>query len=317
MAGDRVNGGIMSEACGCRFVHSAEYYCFIGPHVFPMVKFAQVREMLLADGDIGEEAFLTPAEATLDDLRRVHTDAYLDDLLSLRQTMRTMSSELPVTGEIVRAYRLSAGGTIEACRHALACGVAMNLSGGFHHAFPDHAEGFCYINDIAVALRRVRADGAVDRAAVVDLDVHQGNGTAFIFQSEPEVFTFSMHQENNYPVKRQSDLDVGLADGTEGEEYLRLLEEHLPAMLDAHRPQLVVYLAGVDPYVHDQLGGLSLTAEAMGRRDACVIGHCRRRGIALAAVLGGGYAERLEDTVRLHHATGRLLWAAGVEAAGR
>ena len=303
----------MIEKSRCCFIYSPQYYCDIGRHVFPMVKFKLVREMLLADGDIQESDFLIPEEATADELQLVHTEKYLDDLSSLRYTARTIPSELPISEEIVRAFRLAAGGTTLACLRALEDGASMNLTGGFHHAFPDHAEGFCYINDVAVALQVVKARDIIRRAAVVDLDVHQGNGTAFIFQSEPAVFTFSMHQENNYPVKQRSDLDIGLPDGIRDDDYLARLEDNLPRILDSHRPQVVVYLAGADPYEGDQLGGLGLSREGLRRRDACVISHCVRRNIPVTAVLAGGYAEEMEETVRIHHVTGRLLWEAGQE----
>ena len=298
----------MSEPNRCCFVYSPGYYCDIGAHVFPMRKFREVRAALLADGDISASDFLIAAPAAAADLALVHTQRYLDDFLAARMTTRTLPSELPIAPDIVNAFVLSAGGTTLACRHALEYGFAMNLSGGFHHAFPDHAEGFCYINDVAVAVRVLRRDRAIERAAIIDLDVHQGNGTAFIFQCEPEVYTFSMHQENNYPAKQRSDRDIGLPDGIADGEYLALLDDAVTEILDSHRPELVVYLAGADSYRDDQLGGLCLTLEGLRRRDECVIEHCRRRGLPLAAVLAGGYAADLRDTVRIHHRTARLMW---------
>ena len=302
----------MMSASGCTFIYSPQYYCDIGAHVFPMEKFRLVYDALLRDGDVPASAFLAPGPATLDDLRLVHTKAYLDDLVALRSTARTLPSELPLSSQIVRAYFLAAGGTILACRRALADGRSMNLTGGFHHTFPDHAEGFCYINDIAVAVRKLRAEGRVARAAVVDCDLHQGNGTAAIFQTDPSVFTFSMHQENNYPIKQQSDIDIGLDDGTGDDEYVELLERHLVEILDSFQPELVLYVAGADPYERDQLGGLGLSLDGLRRRDGCVIGHCAARNIPLAVVLAGGYAQDLAETIQIHHTTARLLW----EAAG-
>jgi len=293
----------------CTFVFAPGYYCDIGAHVFPTAKFELVHRALRRSGDIPDDCFLTPSPATVDDLRLVHTPEYIADLLSGRHSPRTFPSELPLSESITKAFILGAGGSILACRRALADGLSMNLAGGFHHAFPDRAEGFCYINDVAVAIRRLQADGAVARAAVVDLDVHQGNGTAFIFQDDPSVFTFSMHQENLYPVKRQSSLDIGLENGTVDEEYLARLRESLPNVLDPFAPQLVVYIAGADVYAQDQLGGLRLTLQGMEERDRLVVSECRRRGIPVAALLGGGYAARLEDTVRAHVNTARILWA--------
>jgi len=276
-----------------------------------MEKFERVYDALVRDGDIPQENFLSPEPASTEDVRLVHTQSYVDDLLALRQTARTLTSELPLSREIVRAYFMAAGGTTLACRRALADGLSMNLGGGFHHAFADHAEGFCYINDIAVAVRKVLQDGGVRRALVVDCDLHQGNGTAFIFQTDPSVFTFSMHQENNYPIKQRSDLDIGLNDGVSDSEYLGLLERHLPDILDSFRPQLVLYVAGADPYEEDQLGGLRLSLDGLRRRDRCVIGQCVGRNIPVAGVLAGGYARDLDDTIRIHHATARVPWEAG------
>jgi acetoin utilization deacetylase AcuC-like enzyme len=295
----------------CTFIYSPDYYCDIGAHVFPTEKYRLVYRALIADGDIPADRFLAPEPASREDLLLVHTEEYVRDLLTFRPTARTQSSELPISEEIVRANLLGTGGTLLACRRALDEGLSMNLAGGFHHAFPDHAEGFCYINDIAVGIRRIRADGQAKRVAVVDLDVHQGNGTAFIFRSDPAVFSFSMHQENIYPAKQPGMLDVGLEDGLGDEDYLGLLESHLPQILDAFRPELVIYLAGADVLAGDQLGGLALSLDGVRRRDECVIGHCARRGIPVAGVLGGGYAQNTQDTVRAHHATCRVMWDAG------
>ena len=295
----------------CTFIYTPAYYCDIGPHVFPMEKFARVHQALREDGDIPAECFLEPDPASAEDMRLVHTEAYLNDLLGYRHTARTFTSELPISEEIVRAYFLAAGGSILAGRRALEDGASMNLTGGFHHAFPDRAEGFCYINDVAVAIRKLQSERRLRRAVVVDCDLHQGNGTAFIFHDDPSVFTFSIHQENNYPAKRRSDLDLGLRDGTGDDEYIGLLEQHVPRILDEHRPELVAYVAGADPYREDLLGGLALTLDGLRRRDECVVRHCRARGIPLFGVLAGGYAADLEDTVRIHHATCRLAWETG------
>jgi acetoin utilization deacetylase AcuC-like enzyme len=201
---------------------------------------------------------------------------------------------------------LCAGGTLGTARCALSEGVAVHLGGGFHHAFPDHGEGFCLINDVAIAIAALRRDGVLGRALVVDLDVHQGNGTAAIFAGVPEVFTFSMHQESNYPAwKPPSDLDLGLEDGVKDEEYLALLSRHLPDIVDAHEPELAVYLAGADPYAEDQLGGLALTRDGLRRRDALVLETCRERDVPVAVTLAGGYARREADTVAIHVATVR------------
>lgn len=286
-------------------VHAPEYECDIGAHVFPTAKYRQVRELLAASGELRDEDVLAPAAATRAELERVHEAGYLDDLLGLRWTPRTARSELPLTAGIVRAYVLAAGGTLLASRVALERGACAHLGGGFHHAYAGHGEGFCYVNDLAVAIAALRAEGRVRRAAVVDLDVHQGNGTAAIFAGEPEVFTLSIHQEANYPVpKERSDLDVGLADGTRDGEYLDALDGALERVW-SHRPEIVLYQAGADPYRDDQLGGLALTLGGLDARDRRVVDGCARRSIPVVVTLGGGYARRLEDTVAIHAATCR------------
>ena len=290
-------------------VYSADYTCDIGPHVFPMDKFRLVRDELVAAGDVAAAAILEPAPATAEELARVHTREYLEDLEHLRWTERTMYSELPLERDIVRAYVLAAGGTLLAARQSLARGAGINLGGGFHHASPARAEGFCYINDLAVAVRALLHEGRVRRAAVVDLDVHQGNGTAIVFQGDPGVFTLSIHQENNYPVpKAHSSLDVGLPDRTGDGEYAERLEQALAAVW-SFEPGIVLYQAGADPYRDDQLGGLALTHAGLAARDRMVIEGCRSRGIPFVVTLGGGYARALADTLRIHLQTCRLALA--------
>ncbi len=291
-------------------VHSPGYFCDIGPHVFPVEKFALVRAHLANGREIEAGDVVEPAPAPREDLLRAHTREYLDDLEALRWTRRTRMSELPLTAEIVRAYRLAASGTTLAARGALERGCGINLGGGFHHASADRAEGFCYLNDLAVAVRVLQHEGRIRRAAVVDLDVHQGNGTALIFGGDDSVFTLSIHQESNYPSpKATSTLDVGLPDRTGDEEYLRRLEAALAAVW-SFGPEIVLYQAGADPYVEDQLGGLALTLAGLESRDREVLEGCARRGIPVAVTLGGGYALRLEDTVSIHARTCRAALAA-------
>ena len=288
-------------------IHSQGYTCDIGPHVFPVAKFRLVRERLVEEGAVAAADVLEPAPAARDELLLVHTPEYLEDLDQLRWTARTMYSELPLEHDIVRAYVLCAGGTTLAARTALTRGAAINLGGGFHHAGPGRAEGFCYINDLAVAIRVLQREGRVRRAAVVDLDVHQGNGTAQIFEGDPTVFTLSLHQENNYPVpKARGSLDVRLADRTGDEAYHDRLLEAL-ASVWVFEPDLVLYQAGADPYHDDQLGGLSLTFAGLEARDRAVLEGCAERGLPVAATLGGGYARRLEDTLRIHTQTCRVV----------
>jgi acetoin utilization deacetylase AcuC-like enzyme len=281
-------------------VHTTRYACDIGPHVFPMEKFGRVLDTLAATGDLEQADRIEPAAATREELLGVHTAEYLDDLDGLRWTQRTMWSELPLTEEIVAAYRYAAGGTIVAAREAIARGMAVNVGGGFHHAFADRAEGFCYLNDLAVAARAMQREGRVRRVAVVDLDVHQGNGTAHIFQDDDSVFTLSIHQEANYPVpKQQSDLDVGLENGVGDAEYLKRLDGALARVWE-WGPELVLYQAGADPFEEDLLGGLGLTLEGLRERDRRVLEGAAERGVPAVVTLGGGYARQVEDTVAIH-----------------
>ncbi len=283
-------------------VHSDGYFADIGSHVFPMRKFRLVREEIVRRGLLADSDILQPVRATQEQVLRVHDRAYVDKLVQGRlSVLEEALLELPYSKELVEASFLCAGGSILAAREALTRGVGINLGGGFHHAFPDHGEGFCVFNDVAIAIRALQHEGLIRRAAVIDLDVHQGNGTAAIFRDDPSVFTFSMHDEENYPaIKPPSDLDVGLDKGTAGAEYLAALERHVPAILDRHRPNLVAYVAGADPFEQDQLGGLRLTREDLRRRDRAVFDGSASREIPVAAFLAGGYALRVEDTVGIH-----------------
>lgn len=256
------------------------------------------------------EAFIEPEEPDNELLRLAHSDPYIEDFLGVRMTHRTIPSELPITPAIVSWFKLAVGGTIAASRLAMERGGAMHLGGGFHHAFADHAEGFCYLNDTAVAARVALGDGnrpelpeKVERISVVDVDVHQGNGTARIFADDPRVFTFSIHQENNYPVKERSDLDIGVRDRVEDDEYLEHLERGLDVSVRKQQPGLVYYVAGADPYERDQLGGLSLSLDGLGERDRRVFSACREVGAGVVVVLAGGYAMNLADTVTIHTRT--------------
>lgn len=286
-------------------VWSPAYEVDLGPHVFVTAKYRLARERLLHDGTVTEAAFIPPVPATRDQLARVHTDEYLrkvdEDSLSIAERLRL---EVPLTRALYEAMKLSAGGTLLAARRALEDGVAVHLGGGFHHAYADHGEGFCLFNDVAVAARALDAEGAVARVAVVDLDVHHGNGTASILAADSWAFTFSMHQLDNYPAdKPPSDLDVGLPDGVGDDGYLEHLTDALPQVLDDPAPRLVFYLAGADPYREDQLGGLRLTLEGLRRRDRLVFEACRERSIPVVVLMAGGYAVRLDDTVAIHVAT--------------
>ncbi len=274
-------------------------------HVFWVRKYELVAERLAAAG----ARFLEPPAATDAQLGLVHTAEYLRHLELLTQTpdLGYAEFEVPCGPDVLEAFRLSTGGTILAARKALELGAAGNVGGGFHHAFAGHGEGFCLLNDLAVAIRVVQAEGLAKRVSVIDLDLHQGNGTAAIFDGDPSVHTFSMHQENNYPRKERSTWDIGLDDYAGDEEYLGLLRPAVPRILDEFRPDLVLYQAGADPFEEDKLGLLKLTIGGLAERDRIVYRECRKRGIPVAVTLGGGYARRIEDVVTIHHNTLKLL----------
>ncbi len=288
-----------------KLVYHPRYDLNLGAHVFPSQKFGLIYETLLRERIAGPEDFLEPSPASDDEVLRVHTREYIEKLkdggLSASELMML---EIPWSPEMVQACWLAAGGSILAGRCALRDNFAANIGGGFHHAYPDHGEGFCAIHDVAIAIRCLQADGAIATAIVVDTDVHQGNGTAAIFRNDSSVFTLSIHQENNYPMpKPPSDMDINLPDGIEDDEYLDILEAHLPKALEHFSPDLMFYVGGADPFCEDQLGGLNLTRAGLRRRDALVFDHAGRRGIPVAITLAGGYARRVEDTVQIHIGT--------------
>lgn len=288
-----------------KLIYHEDYDLNLGAHVFPSQKYRMIHDRLLADGTAAPEDFLAPDPATDDDVRRVHLPDYVHKLktgtLSPEEETRL---EVPYSKELIRACWLAASGSILAGRRALADGWAANIGGGFHHACPDHGEGFCVIHDVAIAIRRLQFDGAIKRAMVVDTDVHQGNGTAAIFGGDATVFTLSIHQEHNYPhPKPPSTVDINLADGTSDDEYLAVLEKHLQRAFRDFAPQLLFYVAGADPYREDQLGGLALTMEGLAQRDALVFDYARRNATPVAIVLAGGYARRVADTVSIHVGT--------------
>ena len=313
-----------------KLVYSDDYYLPIGAHVFPAEKYRRVRDRLLELGVAGMEDFIAPSLASDQDVLLVHTPQYVHKLktgtLSPREEMEL---EIPFSPELVRAFWLAAGGSILAAEHALKDGVAINIGGGFHHAFPDHGEGFCMIHDVAVAIRRMQRDGKISTAMTVDCDVHHGNGTAAIFAgvrvpSDPlpssipatlnparsakirnahdgDVFTISLHQENNYPpVKPPSSIDVDLPDGIGDDQYLGWLDNALSSGLRQFDPDLICYIAGADPYREDQLGGLNLTIEGLKKRDELVFRIANAHGIPVMVTFAGGYARRVEDTVSIH-----------------
>ncbi len=285
-----------------KLVYHERYDLNLGPHVFPSQKFRLIYEMLLRENIATHEDVLRPDPASDEDLLRVHTADWVRKLKTGTLTAsEVMLLEVPYSKELAEAVWLAAGGTILAGQSALRDGFGANLSGGFHHAHPGHGEGFCAIHDVAVAIRKLQADGSVKKAVVVDTDVHHGNGTAAIFRDDPTVFTISIHQENNYPAhKPPSSIDLNMADRADDDEYLGALIPAVQRALDEFKPEILIYVGGADPYCEDQLGGLSLTKEGLRQRDRQVFEEARRRRIPVATTLAGGYARRMEDTVGIH-----------------
>ncbi len=271
-------------------------------HRFPMSKYARLRARVLAEGIIGSDDVIEAPAATWDELRLAHAAGYVQAVAA-----GTLPAEMqrrigfPWSPAMVERSRRSSGATIAAARTALTEGVAANLAGGTHHAFVDRGEGYCVFNDVAVAARVLQRDLRCQRLAVVDCDVHQGNGTAAIFRDDPSVFTFSMHGAKNYPFRKEvSDLDVELADAMGDDDYLALLARHLPDVLARHRPALVFYLAGADPYVGDRLGRLGLSIDGLRARDEYVFARCHEAGVPVAVAMSGGYAPEVDDIVQIH-----------------
>ena len=277
-------------------------------HKFPMAKYSRLRERILADGIVPPQDLHEAPLATIADLRLVHTTEYVDAVMT-----GTVAHEIqrrigfPWSPQMVERSRRSVGATIAASYAALDEGVAANLAGGTHHAFADRGEGFCVFNDVAVAARVLQRDDHANRIAIVDLDVHQGNGTAAIFSGDASVFTFSMHGDKNYPFKKEvSDLDVPLADGTGDDEYLSLLQSHLPDVLNRHQPDFVFYLAGADPFEGDRLGRLKMTIDGLRRRDEIVMNACTKGRLPVAISMSGGYADDIDAIVTIHANTIRV-----------
>jgi acetoin utilization deacetylase AcuC-like enzyme len=283
-------------------VYSDRYDLNIGDHVFQARKYRLLRDYLLRKKLADDTDFIAPGPASTEDLALAHDVEWIRRLATGTITYQeVLKLEIPYSRKTVEAFFLAAGGSILAARKALKCRIACNIGGGFHHAFGGHGEGFCAINDIAVAIRRLQKDGLVRRAMVVDCDVHQGNGTAAIFHDDPAVFTYSIHQENNYPMEKPpSDLDVNLPDRTRDADYLEHLRSTLVPALQGFRPELVLYVAGADPYHFDQLGGLGLTMTGLAERDSVVFQSSLESGACVAVVLAGGYAFDHHDTVLIH-----------------
>jgi acetoin utilization deacetylase AcuC-like enzyme len=296
-------------------VHHPAFRAEMPPgHRFPMDKFSRLAAVLEAEGVAGPDGFVCPEPIDLESLLLVHDEAYVRGVIEL-----TLSADvvrrvgLPNTESVARRAQAAVGGTLLAARLALEHGIACNTAGGSHHAEAGAGAGFCVFNDVAVAARRLQAEGRVRQVLVVDLDVHQGDGTARIFDGDPSVFTFSMHAEKNFPARKAvSDLDVDLPDGMGDDAYLEALSGVLPELLARVAPDLVFFNAGVDPHADDRLGRLSLSDEGLARREAFVLGSCLERQIPVAGVIGGGYDADIDRLAHRH----ALLHRAAREALG-
>jgi acetoin utilization deacetylase AcuC-like enzyme len=285
-----------------KLIYHPRYDLNLGAHVFPSQKFRLVAETLLSEKIATKEDFLEPAPASDEDMLRVHGADWLRKLKTGALTPYEVAKlEVPYSSELRDAVWLAAGGTILAAQSALRDGFGCNIGGGFHHAHANHGEGFCAIHDVAVAIRRMQADGAIRKVMVVDTDVHHGNGTAAIFGDDDSVFTLSIHQLNNYPpYKPPSNLDLNMWDRADDEEYLDELIPAVQTSIGEFLPDMIFYVGGADPFCEDQLGGLSLTKNGLIERDRKVFEEARRVGIPVVTTLAGGYARRVEDTVRIH-----------------
>jgi acetoin utilization deacetylase AcuC-like enzyme len=294
------------------------FYCdhFVLPlppgHRFPIQKYVLLRERVMAAGLIPPQNLTVPEPATDQQILRVHNEDYLQRVKSGCLTPKEMRRiGFPWSPQLVERSRRSVGGTLSTSRAALLDGIAANLAGGTHHAFPGHGQGYCVFNDSAIAARAMQAEGKAGRVVIIDCDVHQGDGTATIFKDDPTVFTFSIHAARNFPFhKVQSDLDIELEDGTGDEGYLEALQGGVKSALALARADLVIYLAGADPYAGDRLGRLALSKAGLAARDRMVLDLCRRASIPVAIVMAGGYARQVQDTVDIHFQTVRI--AAGM-----
>ena len=292
-----------------RIFYSPYYYADIGEnHVFPIKKFELVRDRLLAEGTLQSSEIVAPEPAKIEDVLLVHTEDYVSRLKNGTLTTKEVRKlGLPWSEALVRRSFLATSGTINAAKHALENSVSSNLAGGTHHSFPDRGEGFCVLNDVAVAIKVLQREKLAERFLIVDCDVHQGNGTAFIFENDESVFTFSIHGAKNYPLfKERSTLDIELPDRTGDAEYLETLNEALPRIF-MHNPDIVFYLGGADPFEKDKLGRLGLTMEGLMKRDETVLSFAKERDVPIVTTMSGGYAADIKDTVEIHSNTIRAV----------
>jgi acetoin utilization deacetylase AcuC-like enzyme len=292
-----------------KLFYSPYYYAEIGEgHVFPIRKFELVKDVLLNEGTIKPHEIIAPEPAEIEDLHLVHTEDYISRLVGGNLTAKEVRKlGLPWSESLVRRSFHAISGTINAAKCALEDGVSSNLAGGTHHAFPDRGEGFCVLNDVAVSIKMLQKHSLAKKFLIVDCDVHQGNGTAFIFKNDESVFTFSMHGAKNYPLhKENSSLDIELPDRTGDDEFLETLNEALPRIF-THNPDIIFYLGGADPFEKDKLGRLSLTIAGLRKRDEIVLEFAKEKGVPIVTTMSGGYAENIEDTVEIHANTIRAV----------
>jgi acetoin utilization deacetylase AcuC-like enzyme len=271
-------------------------------HRFPIQKYSLLRRRIIEDGILTPEDLFIPKAATDDEILLVHLPDYLLKVNTGKLTDKEVRRlGLPWSPQLVERAKRSAGGTIGACRAALYDGIAFNLSGGTHHAYADHAEGYCLLNDVAIAARVLQLENLTKRIVIIDCDVHQGNGTASIFSGDPSVFTFSIHGEKNFPLKKEiSDIDIALRDNTDDEAYLDALSSGVKDAIESSRAEVAIYVSGADAFVDDQLGRLSISKAGLAQRDGIVFDHCYRAGLPIATVMAGGYARNLDDIVDIH-----------------
>ncbi len=285
-----------------RLNYSDRYDLHLGSHVFPSQKYRLIRDSMIKEGFASPGDFFEPPPATDEDMMLVHDRAWIDKLqegtLSIHELMKL---EVPYSHQMIQAFWLMTGGSIQASRDALERGIGFSIGGGFHHAFAGHGEGFCAVHDVAVAVRRMQKDKAIQTALIVDTDVHQGNGTAAIFANDPTVLTISIHQFNNYPTEKPpSTIDIHLQDGVSDDEYNQRLRAAYETAVEAFKPDLIHHVSGADPFMEDQLGGLLLTFNGLFERDRIIYEIARRYRIPVAVTLAGGYSFNVMDTVTVH-----------------
>lgn len=284
-------------------IYHSQYNLDLPGHIFPAHKYSHLYNRVKKDPVFASWDILRPERALDHDLELVHTKEYLDDLFGYEHTDRTIYSELPLNQNIVSSFCYGVGGTVMAMELTSKHKFAFNMGGGYHHSFPDRAEGFCYLNDVAIAIKKSKETSENHKALIIDLDLHQGNGNSYIFQYDDNVFTFSMHQGNIYPRKEISNLDVHLEPGIKDDRYLTLLRDSLEKIKASFQPDIVYYLAGADPYEDDSLGELKVSMKGLKERDQMVRSYCINQNIPCVITLAGGYARDFRDTVEIHFNT--------------